>query len=95
MAAVRMVESGDHDDWLKLWRGYQEFYEVDIPAETARVTWARLLDPTEAMFAALAVEAGRPIGLVHWLTNRSCWTVGDYCIHTVAGSAEASNLECS
>jgi GNAT superfamily N-acetyltransferase len=79
MTAVRKVESGDRDRWLELWRGYQDFYEVDIPAETARVTWARLLDPKEAMFGALAIEDGRPIGLVHWLTHRSCWTIGDYC----------------
>jgi GNAT superfamily N-acetyltransferase len=79
MVTVRAVASGDHDVWLPLWRGYQEFYQVDIPAETARVTWARLLDPAEPMFAALAIEEGRAVGVVHWLLHRSCWTVGDYC----------------
>jgi hypothetical protein len=34
-----------HDSWMPLWRGYQVFYETDIPALVSAVTWTRLLDP--------------------------------------------------
>ena len=79
MATIRRGERRDHDDWLRLWRGYQAFYRVDIPAETSRVAWDRLLDPAEPMAGALAVEDGRAVGLVHSIRHRSTWTVADYC----------------
>jgi GNAT superfamily N-acetyltransferase len=83
MANERTVElqglrPSDHDAWLPLWRGYQEFYRVDIPAETTGVTWERLLDPAEPVHGVLAWQQGRAVGLVHWIRHRSCWTVGDY-----------------
>lgn len=76
---VRLVTAADHDDWYALWRGYQAFYKVDIPEETARVAWARVLDPAEPMAAALAFDAaGKAVGLVNYIRHRSFWTVGDY-----------------
>jgi len=76
---LRPPTAADHDAWLPLWRGYQAFYRVDIPAATTQVTWARLLDPGEPMHAVLAWQGGRAVGLVHWIYHRSCWTTGDYC----------------
>lgn len=76
---IRPIERRDHDDWLRLWRGYQAFYRVDIPAETSRVLWDRLHDPAEPIAGALAVEDNRAMGLVHHIRHRSTWTVGDYC----------------
>lgn len=31
------------------------------------------------MHAAIAWLDGKPVGVVHWIFHRSCWTVGDYC----------------
>jgi len=77
---IRAVERGDRDAWLPLWQGYQRFYKVAIPDDASRVAWSRLLDPAEPMHAALAwTRGGQACGLVHWLTHRSTWTVGDYC----------------
>jgi ribosomal protein S18 acetylase RimI-like enzyme len=69
----------DHAAWLPLWRGYQAFYKVDIPAEVSAVTWTRLLDPVEPVAGALAWRGEDAVGLVHHIRHRSCWTVGDYC----------------
>ena len=77
--AIRLFSSADFDAWLPLWRGYQEFYEVDIPLATSRVTWQRLLLPSEPMHGAFALDAGRIVGFVHYIEHRSCWTSGDYC----------------
>lgn len=77
--ALRPVRDTDHDAWMPLWRGYQAFYRVDIPAETSAVTWRRLLDPGEPMHAVLAWQGGRAVGLVHWIYHRACWSTGDYC----------------
>jgi GNAT superfamily N-acetyltransferase len=76
---VRLLTKDDHDAWIPLWRGYQAFYDVDIPAAVSEVTFTRLLDPAEPMWGALAVADGRAVGMVHWLRHRSTWTVADNC----------------
>lgn len=77
---VRPAAAADFDAWLPLWRGYQAFYEVDIPAETTALTWRRFLDPAEPMHALVAADdGGRLVGTVHYIFHRSCWTAGDYC----------------
>lgn len=76
---VAPLQPADHAAWLPLWRGYQSFYEVDIPADVSAVTWARLLDPAEPMAGALAWRGPDAVGLVHHIRHRSSWTTGDYC----------------
>ena len=66
-------------DWEPLWRGYQVFYETDIPEPTTTVTWARLHDPAEPMGALGAYVNNRLCGIAHYLFHRSCWSVGNYC----------------
>ena len=76
---IRAVGDNDFDRWLPLWKGYQHFYEVDIPEAATLTTWARFLDPVEPMHAALAMVGERAFGLAHWIYHRSTWTTGDYC----------------
>ncbi len=45
---IRPIEADQQSSWLPLWRGYQAFYKVDIPADVSAVTWARLLDARRA-----------------------------------------------
>ena len=71
---IRAATAGDHDAWLPLWRGYQAFYEVDLPEATTRTTWQRLLDPAEPMHVALAEIDGQVVGMVHFIEHRSCWS---------------------
>lgn len=71
---IRPATAADHAAWLPLWRGYQAFYEVDLPEATTRITWQRLLDPAEPMHLALAEIGGRVVGLVHFIEHRSCWS---------------------
>ncbi len=78
-AGVRGFAEGDFDAWYPLWRGYQAFYEVDIPRAASETAWRRLLDPAEPMHGAFAIDDGRPVGIVHYLEHRSFWTTGDYC----------------
>jgi len=77
--AIRPLRPEQREAWLPLWRGYQAFYEIDIPAEVSAVTWRRLLDPDEPMNGALAFDGESAVGLVHRIRHRSCWTIGDYC----------------
>ena len=71
---IRAATAADHDAWLPLWRGYQAFYQVDLPASTTATTWQRLLDPAEPLHLALAEVGGRVVGMVHFIEHRSCWS---------------------
>lgn len=77
--AIRLLRREDHDSWLPLWRGYQEFYKVNIAPEVSAVTFERLLNFGEPMTCALAWQGTRAVGLVHYIQHRSTWTVGNYC----------------
>ncbi|MDB4987586.1 MAG: acetyltransferase family protein [Myxococcaceae bacterium] len=76
---LRPFAQPDFNAWYSLWRAYQEFYEVELTRETSEVTWRRMLDPAEPMHGAFALSDEVPVGLVHYLEHRSCWTVGDNC----------------
>lgn len=76
---IRAVTAANFEAWLPLWKGYQAFYNVDIDDAVTRTTWERFLDPAEPIYAALAYDNGRAVGMVHWIFHRSCWTAGDYC----------------
>ena len=71
---IRAAIAADHDAWLPLWRGYQAFYQVDLPASTTATTWQRLLDPAEPLHLALAEVDGRVVGMVHFIEHRNCWS---------------------
>jgi GNAT superfamily N-acetyltransferase len=76
---IRPFAAADFDTWYPLWRGYQAFYQVDLPLATSLVTWQRILDPQEPMHGAFAIDGTRPVGIVHYIEHRSCWTIGNYC----------------
>jgi GNAT superfamily N-acetyltransferase len=76
---IKAIVNNDFDVWLPLWKGYQRFYEVDIPEAATLNTWARFLDPVEPMHAALAMVGERASGLVHSIYHRSTRTVSDDC----------------
>jgi GNAT superfamily N-acetyltransferase len=77
---VRPLIADDRTGWEPLWHGYLEFYKAHLAPEVSDLTFSRLTDGTEPMGGFVAVnDAGRLVGVVHWITHRSCWTVGDYC----------------
>lgn len=80
MTTLSSLTADDHDDWLSLWWGYLEFYEAELTTAQTELTFARLIDPADAVCGAIARDhAGRGVGLVHWLTHPSTWSVGPYC----------------
>lgn len=80
MTTVHPLTAEDHDDWLSLWWGYLEFYEAELTATQTELTFGRLIDPGSVMHGAIARDdAGRGIGVVHWLTHPATWSAGPYC----------------
>ncbi len=75
---IRLARESDFSGWLRLWLGYQAFYNTTIAENVTAKTWARFLDPAEPMHCALAEVDGQLVGMVHYIEHRSCWTEGDY-----------------
>lgn len=76
---LRPPTQADRAAWDRLWQGYQRFYKVAIADAVSDLTWSRLHDPAEPMYAMLAWSGARAVGMVHWIFHRSTWTVGPYC----------------
>jgi GNAT superfamily N-acetyltransferase len=76
---IRPVGNGDRTAWEQLWHAYLDFYEASQMMEATDITWGRIHDPDEPMFALGAYSGGRMVGIVHYLFHRSFWTPGDYC----------------
>jgi len=75
---IRAAQPKDFPNWLPLWRGYQTFYKTDIPDAVTEQTWGRFMDTNEPMHCAVAELDGAIVGVVHYISHRSCWTQGDY-----------------
>ncbi len=77
---VRPLEISDHAEWRRLWTDYLVFYEASVPEEVYAATWQRLF--AEGAFeprGLLALVDGKPVGLVHYLFHRSCWSLEGNC----------------
>jgi GNAT superfamily N-acetyltransferase len=77
---VRPLEKPDHAAWRELWTAYLVFYEATVSEDVYRTTWERLFTPGEfEPKGFLALLDGQPVGLVHYLFHRSCWSVEGNC----------------
>jgi GNAT superfamily N-acetyltransferase len=76
---IRQVSADDHCAWLPLWQAYLDFYNTQLPEAVTQNTWQRLLDPHEPTHAALAWDAGRAVGMVHFIYHRSNWSIENSC----------------
>ena len=80
---IRPLTAADQDGWRHLWDGYNAFYgregETALPEAVTQTTWRRFLDPLEPVFALLAEDQGRVVGLAHYLFHRSTARVEPVC----------------
>ncbi|MDV2967374.1 GNAT family N-acetyltransferase [Nitratireductor aquimarinus] len=77
---IRPLARSDEPEWRRLWTAYLEFYNTSVPEEVYATTWERLFDDGDYEPNGLIAEVdGKPVGLVHYMFHRTCWTVGDNC----------------
>ena len=79
MTSIQPIGPEDIDEWSELWDGYLTFYESELPAEVTAETFRRIT-ADDGVHGAIARDGdGKAIGLVHWLTHPSTWSVSGYC----------------
>ena len=77
---IRPLTAADEADWRRLWTGYLTYYETTLPEAVYASTFARLLSGAPGEYhGLLAIHAGRPVGLAHFLFHRTGWSVADTC----------------
>lgn len=80
---IRAVAEADFDAWKPLWDGYNAFYgrhgETALPQHITQTTWARFFDAYEPVYALVAENEGRLVGLAHFLFHRSTTQAGPVC----------------
>jgi GNAT superfamily N-acetyltransferase len=86
---VRDVEPTDLAQWEQLWQGYNTFYQRTVPAEITSITWSRFFDGYEPVYAMVAENGGRLVGLVHYLFHRNTTMIGPTCYLQDLFTAEA------
>lgn len=78
--AIRPLAAAERPDWAVLWRAYLAFYQTTLGYEVYQATFARLISPDHPdQNALLAVAAGRPVGLVHYIFHPHNWRIGKTC----------------
>ncbi|MEM7398974.1 MAG: GNAT family N-acetyltransferase [Pseudomonadota bacterium] len=76
---IRDADSTDEAVWRRLWAGYTDFYEVDVPEPVTALTWSRVLDPTVPMFARMAQLGDSVVGFTISTLHPSTWTADLNC----------------
>lgn len=76
---VRPVEETDKQEWERLWKMYQTFYNVSHSDELNNVNFRRFLDPKVKMWSALAIDitTNKPIGMVNYFNHITTWDLND------------------
>ena len=55
---IRKLLKQDYENWLSLWKGYQDFYNVSLTSELSKLTFDRLIDESEEM-GCFMLEVGQ------------------------------------
>ncbi|MFH8250280.1 GNAT family N-acetyltransferase [Microbacterium sp. B2969] len=79
MVSIAPLTPADRDEWIALWRGYLSFYETALADDVTESTFERLVAGEDMHGAIARDDAGRAIGIVHWLTHSATWSTTPYC----------------
>jgi len=71
---VRLLRADERDAWQVLWKGYQEYYEVNLD-DTTDSLWERLMaDDPDGPICLVAEDSGKLLGLVQYLFHGTTWS---------------------
>ncbi|MEM7097527.1 MAG: GNAT family N-acetyltransferase [Pseudomonadota bacterium] len=76
---IRPLGHQDHEKWIGLFAGYQNFYRAKIPDNIVEHTWRRIHDPDSKVHGLGAEVDGKLIGFTHYLFHDSTWSDRPTC----------------
>lgn len=76
---IRSILPDDEAAWQRLWRGYCDFYQAEVPDAVTRRTWARILDPDSAVMCVVAEADGEVVGFAHCVVHENTWEAQPVC----------------
>lgn len=76
---VRPLESGDRAQWQALWRGYQDYYEVDLQ-DNEDSLFSRLMEPAkDGPFCLVCDDNGKLLGLTQYIFHQTTFSSEPRC----------------
>ncbi len=72
MIEITQLQKSDRAAWERLARGYNEFYETELPDSDYDRAWRRLLAGKE-IHGLAARHDGRLVGIAHFLFHTNIW----------------------
>lgn len=76
---IRPIEAGDERRWRELYDAYTRFYEREPVEAITRHVWSRIMDPSAPVYAAVAEDGGRVIGIENYLLHESTSAIQPIC----------------
>lgn len=76
---IRDIAPADRADWLRLWAGYNAFYEAEVSSQISERTWQRLLDPAATLFGRVAEIDARVLGFSLSVLHEGTWVDAPIC----------------
>lgn len=81
--SIRPVVRNDYAQWLVLWEHYNASNgrsgEKALDADITLMTWSRFFDAYEPMYALVAENNGRLVGLTHYIFHHSTTAIQPNC----------------
>ncbi len=81
--AIRAVIPEDFSQWRLLWDGYNAFYGREgptaLPEAVTQNLWQRFFAADSPVFALVAADGGRLLGIAHYLFHDSTSAIAPNC----------------
>jgi GNAT superfamily N-acetyltransferase len=76
---IRSALPSDEGAWRRLWSGYCDFYNMQVPEATTARTWKRILDPDSAVMCVVAEVDGQVYGFANCVVHENTWETQPVC----------------
>ena len=78
--SINSLGQQDHEDWIVLWQGYLDFYNIKLSNEVTAKTWERINNPEVDIYGICArTETEGIVGIAHYLFHPVTWSISDRC----------------
>lgn len=95
---IRPLQPEDEAGWRQLYKGYADFYRVEMNDAILAATWSWLMNPDHALEGLMAVQGSQPIGFAHFraqpkpLLGEDAGFLDDLFVHPESRGAGAARL---